>query len=54
MTYDYYRRVRCPLCGRGEMLVVNAPLARCTGCKETLSYGFFNTLRQVRKHPESR
>ena len=34
--------------------MVNASLARCTGCEEPMSHGFFNTLRQIRKLPDAK
>ena len=54
MTYDYYRHVCCPLCGRGEMLMVNAFLVRCTECEETISYSLFKTLHEIRNLREAR
>lgn len=53
MTYNYHRRVSCPLCEREEMIQLHTFLARCTGCRRTLSYGFFNTLRQISDLPEA-
>jgi hypothetical protein len=41
MAYDYYRRVLCPLCEGAELRGVNATLARCSGCDQTMSHGFF-------------
>jgi ribosomal protein L37AE/L43A len=54
MTYNYHRHNSCALCGYGEMRMVNAFLARCTECGDTMSYGFFDTLRQIRKLPDAR
>ena len=53
MTYDYYRRVLCPFCGSGEMRAVNASLARCTECRETMSHQFFDTFREIRSLTEA-
>ena len=53
MTYDFRRRVACPLCECGEMVQVHPFLARCTECGDTISYGFFNTLRQIGNLPEA-
>ncbi len=53
MNYDYHP-LSCPYCERGEVLMVNASLARCTGCEEVISYGFFNTLHQIRKLPDAK
>ena len=41
MAYDYYRRVLCPFCEGGEMRAVNASLARCSGCAETMDHGLY-------------
>ncbi len=48
MTYDYLRRVLCPFCGAGEMRAINPTLARCTGCGDAMSHGFFDALLQIR------
>jgi ribosomal protein L37AE/L43A len=54
MTYNYHRQVTCPLCESGEMFQIYPFLARCTGCGETISYGFFNTLRQLENLRDAR
>ena len=54
MAYNHHPRVSCPLCGHGEMGMVHPFLARCTECKDTISYNFFNTLRQIRKLPDAK
>lgn len=36
MAYDHYGRSLCPLCEAGEMRAVNASLARCSGCQDTM------------------
>jgi hypothetical protein len=55
MAYDYYyyRVVLCPFCEVGEMRAVDAALVCCSGCDETMSQGFFATLRQIRGLPEA-
>jgi ribosomal protein L37AE/L43A len=53
MDYDYYRRVLCPLCEVGQMRAVNAALARCSGCEETMSQGFYEALLRIRGLPEA-
>jgi hypothetical protein len=53
MAYDYYRRVICPLCEGGEMRDVNSALARCSGCEETMSHGYFEALLLIRALPEA-
>jgi hypothetical protein len=53
MAYDYYRRVLCPLCEGGEMRAVNAALAHCSRCDETMSHGFFDDLLLIRALPEA-
>ncbi len=53
MTYDYYSRVLCPFCGSGEMRAVNASLARCTECRETMSHQFFDTFLEIRSLTEA-
>jgi hypothetical protein len=53
MAYDYYRRVLCPFCKGDEMRAVNAALARCSGCDETMSRGFFDDLLLIRALPEA-
>lgn len=50
----YYRPLVCPICESGELRAINAFLARCSSCEHTLSYGFFDTLRQIRALPEAR
>ena len=54
MTYDTRRRVVCPLCESEGMFQIHPFLARCTECEDTISYGFFNTLRQVRNLRDAR
>jgi hypothetical protein len=51
MAYDYYQRVLCPFCEGGEMRAVNSALARCLGCDETMSQGFFDALLRIRPIP---
>jgi ribosomal protein L37AE/L43A len=53
MAYDYYRRALCPFCGAGEMRAVNACLARCSGCQDTMSHGFYEDLLRIRALPEA-
>ena len=53
MAYDYYRRVLCPFCEGGEMRAVNAALAHCSGCDETISHGFFDDLLLIRALSEA-
>ena len=53
MTYDYYRRVLCPLCESGEMRAVNSSLARCNGCDGTMSHSFYDAMHQIRSLPET-
>ena len=53
MAYDYYRRVLCPFCEAGEMRAVNASLARCSGCEQTMSHAFFDDLLRIRSLPEA-
>jgi hypothetical protein len=53
MANDYYRRVLCPFCEGGEMCAVNATLAHCSGCDETMSHGFFDDLLLIRALPEA-
>ncbi len=53
MTYDYYRRVLCPFCEAGEMRAVNASLARCSRCHDTMSHAFFDALLRIRALPEA-
>lgn len=53
MKYDYYDRVRCPICGIGELRAVNSSLARCTGCEHTMSSNSFEILLQIRALPET-
>ena len=52
MSYDYYRRVLCPLCEAGEMRAVNASLARCSGCQDTMGHDLFDALLWIRSLPE--
>ncbi len=52
MAYDYYRRVLWPFCGAGEMRAVNASLARCSGCAETMDHGLYDDLLLIRALPE--
>jgi len=52
MSYDYYRRVLCPLCDAGEMRAVNASLARCSGCQDTMGHDLFDALLWIRSLPE--
>ena len=53
MAYDYYHRVLCLFCKGGEMRPVNAALARCSGCDETMSHAFFDDLLLIRTLPEA-
>ncbi len=53
MAYDYYRRVLCPFCEGGEMRAVNASLARCSGCAETMDHGLYETMLQIRSLPQT-
>ena len=42
----------CPLCEADEMRAVNACLARCSGCQDTMSHGFYDVLLRIRALPE--
>jgi hypothetical protein len=53
MAYGYYRRVLCLFCEGSEMRPVNATLACCSGCDETMSHGFFDDLLLIRALPEA-
>ncbi len=53
MAYDYYSRVLCPLCEAGEMRAVNASLARCSGCAETMDYGLYEAMLRIRSLPQT-
>lgn len=53
MAYDYYHRVLCPFCEAGQMRAVNASLARCSGCRDTMSHPFFDALLRIRALPEA-
>jgi hypothetical protein len=53
MAYDYYQRVLCPFCQAGEMRAVNASLARCSVCDETMGHDFFDALLRIRSLPET-
>ncbi len=53
MAYDYYQRVLCPFCEGGEMRAVNASLARCSGCAETMDHGLYETMLQIRSLPQT-
>ena len=48
MVYDYYSRVLCPFCEGSEMRAVNASLARCSGCQDTMGHGLFDALLRIR------
>ena len=52
MAYDYYRRVLCPWCQAGEMRAVNAALARCSRCGDSMGHDFFEALLAIRALPE--
>ena len=54
MNCGYQHHNSCPFCGCGEVSMINSSLARCTGCEETMSYGFVTTLRQIRKLPNAK
>ena len=53
MAYDHYGRSLCPLCEAGEMRAVNASLARCSGCAETMHYGLYEAMLQIRSLPQT-
>jgi len=54
VAYDYYcRRVLCPSCEGGEMRAVNASLARCSGCAETMEHGLYEAMLQIRSLPQT-
>jgi hypothetical protein len=53
MPYDYYSRVLCPLCEVGEMRAVNASMARCSRCDETMEHGLFDAMLQIRSLPQT-
>jgi ribosomal protein L37AE/L43A len=53
MAYDYYSRVLCPFCEAGEMRAVNASVARCSGCEDTMGHGFFDALLRIRALPQA-
>ena len=52
MPYDYYSRVLCPWCRAGEMRAVNAALARCSRCGDSMGHDLFETLLAIRALPE--
>ena len=52
MPYDYYSRVLCPLCEGGEMRAVNASLARCSRCGDSMDHDLYDTLLAIRALPE--
>ncbi len=52
MPYDYYSRVLCPLCEGGEMRAVNASLARCSRCGDSMGHDLYETLLAIRSLPE--
>ena len=53
MPYHYYSRVLCPLCEGGEMRAVNASLARCSRCDETMDHDLYEALLAIRALPET-
>ena len=53
MPYDYHSRVLCPLCEAGEMRAVNASLARCSGCAQTMEHGLYEAMLQIRSLPQT-
>ncbi len=53
MPYDYHSRVLCPLCEGGEMRAVNASLARCSGCAQTMDHGLYEAMLQIRSLPQT-
>jgi ribosomal protein L37AE/L43A len=53
MVYDYYSRVLCPFCEGGEMRAVNASLARCSGCQDTMDHGLYEAMLQIRSLPQT-
>ncbi len=53
MAYDYYSSVLCPFCEGGEMRAVNASLARCSGCEETMDHGLYEAMLQIRSLPQT-
>ena len=53
MVYDYYSRVLCPFCEGSEMRAVNASLARCSGCAETMDHGLYEAMLQIRSLPQT-
>ncbi len=52
MPYDYYSRVLCPWCRAGEMRAVNAALARCSRCGDSMGHDLFEALLAIRALPE--
>ena len=40
------------MCEAGEMRAVNASLARCSGCDETMGHGLYEAMLQIRSLPE--
>ena len=53
MPYDYYSRVLCPLCEGGEMRAVNASLARCSRCGDSMGHDLYETMLQIRSLPQT-
>ena len=52
MPYDYHSRVLRPLCEGGEMRAVNASLARCSRCGDSMDHDLYDTLLAIRALPE--
>ena len=53
VSHDYYRRVLCPFCEGGETRAVNASLARCSGCAETMDHGLYEAMLRIRSLPQA-
>ena len=53
MAYDHYSRLLCPLCEAGEMRAVNASLACCSGCAETMDHGLYEAMLRIRSLPQT-
>jgi hypothetical protein len=45
--------VLCPFSEAGELRALNASLARCSGCQDTISHAFFDALLRIRSLSEA-
>ena len=41
------------MCEAGEMRAVNASLARCSGCAETMDHGLYEAMLRIRSLPQT-